>query len=202
MVALLDPVAVTEEAPRRIRFTRGEVDRLLDLGAFAGTRFELIQGDLIDKMGQKPPQAYSVGLLMECLVRLFGLHRIRCQLPIEVADPDREFNYPEPDLVVLAGSSRDYALRHPNGAEVVLLVEVSDPTVRFDQTVKADLYARAGVPEYWVLDVNRRLLSVYRNPINGHYSRAVKTTATETVSPEAMPETAILVSDLLPPVSA
>lgn len=202
MVAVLDPVVVREEAPRRIRFTRREVDRLLDLGAFQGQRFELIDGDLIDKMGQNPPHACAVAILMDWLIRVFGFGRLRCQLPIEVSQLDRDLNYPEPDLVVLAGASRDYALRHPNGNEVVLLVEVSDSTARFDQTVKADLYARAGVPEYWVLDVNRRLLSVYRRPIDGHYSRVTKTSAAESVSPEAIADMSVLVSDLLPPVSS
>ncbi len=201
MAVVLDPVLSAEEAPRRVRFTRDAFDHLLNLGAFAGQRFELINGDLIDKMGQNPPHAFALTLLMQYLVRLFGIERIRCQSPIEVADVDREYSYPEPDLVVMSAANREYALRHPHGTEITLLVEVADTTSHFDRTVKSDLYARAGVPEYWVLDVSRRLLYLYRHPVNGQYSSLVKTTPAESVSPEAMPEAARVVSDLLPPLN-
>lgn len=90
MVATINPLAHQEEAPRHKRFTRREFDRLLKLGAFEGERYELIDGDLIDKMGQDPPHAYAVTLLLEFLARTFGFRRVRCQLPIEVADADRD----------------------------------------------------------------------------------------------------------------
>jgi len=198
MAAVLNPFALQNEAPPRKRFTRREFDRLLDLGAFEGQRYELIDGDLIDKMGQNPPHAYSLARLLRCLVRMFGVDRVRCQSPIEVAEQDSAFSYPEPDLLVVGSNYEDTAASHPSGNELTLLVEVSDTTSRFDQTVKAKLYARAGVPEYWVLDVNSRVLYLHRRPLNGRYSQVINASGSEIVSPEAMPESVVAVSDLLP----
>lgn len=157
MAALLNGVPGELEPPWRKRFTRREFDGFLNSGTFEGQRFELIDGDLIDKMGQNPPHAWAVRTLLRCLIRLFGVDRVQCQAPIEVAADDRELNYPEPDLGVFKPAHHECATRHPSGSEMTLLVEVADSSARLDRTLKAGLYARAGVPEYWVVDLNRRV---------------------------------------------
>ncbi len=119
------------------------------LGLFAGQRYELIDGDLIDKLGQKPPHADAIQLLLELLAGVFGLRRIRVQFPLEVAAGDRRYYFPEPDLSVRDSSKFTPGKRHPRGDELVLVVEVADTTLKGDLTIKRDLYARAGVPEYW-----------------------------------------------------
>jgi Uma2 family endonuclease len=170
--------------PPRKRFTRSEVEQMLEAGLFAGQRFELIDGDLIDKMGQNPPHATAIELCMEQLVRIFGVRLVRVQLPMEASGLDRERSVPEPDLAVLVERKPDFARRHPNGSELKLLVEVSDTTVRYDSTTKRDLYARAGVPEYWVLDLTNRRALVHRqlDPNKSEYANIQSYGETETVS--------------------
>jgi len=147
--------------PRK-RFTRPEVYEMLDTGIFAGQRFELIDGDLIDKMGQSPSHAWAIHTVMVVLMEVFGIELVDVQMPIEAGSADREHSEPEPDLTVLAARKPDFQYRHPNGHELALAVEVADTTLRHDALRKCDLYARAGVREYWVLDLNGRRLLVHR----------------------------------------
>jgi Uma2 family endonuclease len=135
---------------------------MLDSGIFAGQRFELIDGDLIDKMGQNPPHATAIKRCMKELIKTFGIDLIRVQLPMEAGAVDRERSVPEPDLAVLMAEKPDFGRRHPSGSELRLVVEVSDTTARYDSTTKRDIYARAGVPEYWVLDLNNRRVLAHR----------------------------------------
>jgi Uma2 family endonuclease len=146
--------AITQ--PPRKRFTTSEVEQMLDGGLFAGQRFELIDGDLIDKMGQKPPHATAIGLCMAVISKIFGIELVRVQLPMEAGPADCERSVPEPDLAVLVVDKPDFRRRHPNGGELSLVIEVADTTFRSDSATKRDIYARAGVPEYWVLDLNNR----------------------------------------------
>ena len=142
---------------------------MVDSGIFDGQRFELIEGDLIDKMGQKPPHVRGLQLAMGLLISLFGMDRVRGQAPIDAATPDRERNRPEPDVAVLREWRSEFGLRQPRGEEIILAVEVADTTLYSDMTTKRDLYARAGVPEYWVVDLNARRLIVYKGLAEGTY---------------------------------
>jgi Uma2 family endonuclease len=186
--------AATLQPPRK-RFTRDEVEQMLGAGLFAGQRFELIDGDLIDKMGQNPPHSYAIRTLFAWLIQIFGAKQVQVQQPIEASAPDRERSVPEPDLAVLVELKADYRQRHPRGDELLLAIEVADTTAQYDATTKRDLYARAGVPEYWVLDINSRRLIVHRNLSQGKFEQI-----------ESVPETAVVsirdaqipVSELLP----
>ena len=198
MPAATLPAPTTNDALPRKQFTRAEVERMMDLGLFAGQRCELIDGDLIDKMGQKPPHSTGIQKIANLLAAVFGIHRLRIQLPIEASTADRERSMPEPDLAVLKAASVDYEQRHPNGDELLLVVEVSDTTAQYDSTTKRDLYARAGVPEYWVLDVRRRVLRIHRRLSNGQYKEIAEIAETEIARTESLPEVEIQVADLLP----
>jgi Uma2 family endonuclease len=189
--------AVTSQPPRK-RFTRTEVERMLEAGMFAGQRFELIDGDLIDKMGQKPPHAYAIRLLFALLTNIFGEKRISVQLPIEISTLDQERSLPEPDLAVLMESKAEYRGRHPRGDELLLLIEVADTTVQYDATIKRDLYARAQVPEYWVLDVTGRRLIVHRNALQGKFGQVMTLSESDTVCIESQPGASIPVAEMLP----
>src|SRR5689334_13637375 len=98
--ALVNPDVSTETLPKK-RFTRAEVELMLGAGVFEGRRFELIDGELIDKKGQKPPHSYAIRQLSIWLVGLFGIERLQIQLPMEAAPGDRDKSWPEPDLAVL-----------------------------------------------------------------------------------------------------
>jgi Uma2 family endonuclease len=169
MSAATLPVSPAADSLRRKRFTRGEVDRMQELGIFDGQRCELIDGELIDKMGQNPPHAYAIQRLFAWLIGLFGPDRLRIQSPIELKSGDSDWSLPEPDVAVLAEARGEYGKRHPRGDELHLLVEVADTSLRQDLTTKRDLYARASVGEYWVLDLQSRRLIVHRNPADGEY---------------------------------
>jgi Uma2 family endonuclease len=185
-----------EPPPPRKRFTRAEVQEMLEAGLFADQRCELIDGDLIDKMGQNPPHAVAIRRIKVVLTGIFGAEKILVQAPIEVAAAEQKWTWPEPDVAVLAAqSSLDYEQRHPRGDELLVLVEVADTTVRQDAFKKRDIYARAGVPEYWVLAIQQRRLIVHRHLTQGSYGEATLLSETEEVS---LGSHSIRVADLLP----
>lgn len=182
MAARTEPLLLADTGlplPRK-KFTREEVNDLLEKGFFVGQRFELIDGDLIDKMGQNPPHANAIVRLMFFLGQFFGLMRMRVQLPMEAGPRDRKWSQPEPDVAVIA-ESVDLSDHHPEGHELTLVVEVADTSVRHDTNRKREIYANAGVPEYWVLDINARRLLVFRNLQDGAYTESLTLTETETV---------------------
>lgn len=183
--------------PRK-RFTREEVEEMMDAGFFVGQRYELIDGDLIDKMGQRPPHAFGIRLVQVWLASFIEIGRIRVQLAMEAACEDRRWTIPEPDVAVVGEDKPDYAQRHPRGDEMLLVVEVSDTTARFDLTRKAVLYACAGVPEYWVSNLVRRELVIHREPVGSQYRSIRIHSEDEMVSIEGRAE-AMRVGDLLPP---
>jgi Uma2 family endonuclease len=169
---ILDPPLTTEATtlPRK-RFTRTDVQKMEEAGLFAGQRFELINGDLINKMGQNPPHAWAIQLCNVILVTIFGL-RVRPQLPIEAGQNESEISQPEPDLAILSKDKPNVAHSVPKGHELTLAIEVADTSLTYDLTGKRDLYARASVPEYWVLDLNNRRLITHRdlNPTTATYA--------------------------------
>jgi Uma2 family endonuclease len=188
---------ILADGVRRKRFTRAEVRRMEQLGLLEG-RYELIEGDLIDKMGQNPPHAFGISALLAWAVTIFGQHFVRIQLPLDVPDPDRERNEPQPDVAVLAQPFTEYQSRHPLGSELRLLIEVADTSLVLDRKFKARLYARAGVPEYWVLGIPNRVLYVHRHPVNGEYQQVIQLSDSESVAPECQKDALVSVRDLLP----
>ena len=172
---------------------------MMEAGLLAGQRFELIEGDLIDKMGQNPPHAFSVSAFNAWLTRIFE-GRVRIQLPIEVAAPDKATSLPEPDVAVIAGEpASSFRSRHPRGDELLLVIEVADSTARHDLTTKRDIYARAGVPEYWVLDLASRKLIVHRKPSSqGQYTEILSLDETEAASLSGHPDATLAIARLLP----
>lgn len=168
-----------------------------DAGVFEGQRYELIDGELIDKMGQHPPHSFSISQLLVALVRIFKSNQIRVQLPIQAAGKDRDWSMPEPDLAVLREFKREYQTRQPRADELLLAIEVADTTASWDRSRKMELYATAGVPEYWVLDLPRRVIVAYREPSGGDYKQVRTYSEEETISPEGL-SAAIKVQTLLP----
>jgi len=104
-----------------------------------------------------------------------------------VGSEDNPTNEPEPDLVVLAKPSREFQDANPRPSDLRLVVEISDSTLGFDLTTKAELYARAGIVEYWVIDVAARRLIVHRDPREGLYRSVTAYREEESASPLASP---------------
>lgn len=153
--------ATIEPRVHRKLWTREEAAKLTEM--FAGQRYELIEGELIDKMGQKPPHAYTITLLTEMLTAAFP-GRVRIQLSIALPDPEGTRSEPEPDVVVLHTKSDEFSRRHPGPSDIALLIEVSDTTFPMDREIKARLYSRSGIEEYWIVDIQQRRIMVFRNP--------------------------------------
>jgi Uma2 family endonuclease len=126
-------------------------------------RCELIRGFLVEKPKIKPPHASAIRLLTKELLKLFGVEAVvRFQLPITLSDSE-----PEPDAVLAKGADEDYFERHPGSEDILFLIEVSDSSLNFDRTVKLPLYAEAGIPQYWIINVAAKSIEVYRNPRGG-----------------------------------
>jgi Uma2 family endonuclease len=199
-LAIVLPQPNTQTLSRR-RWTLEEFERAEQMGVFGPQeRLELIGGDIYEEQPVNSPHASGVSGLEEALrsISPSGVY-IRTQSPL-AAGPDSQ---PLPDLAVVKGQWRDYTDHHP--AFAVLVAEVSDTTLSLDRLTKASLYARTGIPEYWILNLNERLLEVHREPVPataepfGHHYRSItRLTETETVEPLFAPNEIIKVSDLLP----
>jgi len=163
-------------------------------------RFELIDGEIISKMGQKPAHRLVMMIITRLLMHLFGEEYIQCQSTIDIGDIDAEINEPEPDVAVTVDPNSGYSDRHPGPADLLLVVEVSDTTLRFDLRNKAELYAHAGIKEYWVADIIGRRLVVHRQPTAQGYDEVLEFMEEETITPHARPEADVRVRDLLPPI--
>jgi Uma2 family endonuclease len=185
--------------PQVVRWTVDLFHRLNATGAFAGRRPILIDGVLLEQGPMNPPHAIAMELLVDVMRGAFSAGwRMRPQLPLVLG---LEID-PFPDLAIVSGTARG-TTEHPTSA--ALVVEVSDTTLTIDTTKKAELYATAGVPEYWVIDLEHRQLIVFRDPQPLSHNLgaiAYKTHRTlgptDRVSPLAAPSASILVSDLLP----
>jgi Uma2 family endonuclease len=193
------PLLPSTEPLRRKCFTRDEVDHLTATGFFEGQRYELVDGDLYDKTGQSPPHAGVIRRLLALLPKAFPDLLVQAQLPIEVSVDDRERCLPEPDIAVLPENKPEFDRRHPRGDEVVLLIEVADSSPGLDLSRKVTLYAAAGAPEYWVVDLARRMVVVHRRPDGVLYRLVELLGVTDSVRLEGRPES-IRVADILPDV--
>ena len=149
---------------------------------FPDQRLELIEGDLFNKSGQKPRHAYVVQMLTALLVGLFGI-RVRVQSSIRLPRPEGEFSEPEPDVVLLHQGASGLNDRHPGPEDIALLIEVADASFTMDREVKYRLYARAGISEYWIVDIPRRRILVCREPAGDEYKSVTIFDADEEVSP-------------------
>ena len=156
------PPAIPTQPVRR--FTVDKYHRMLEAGVLKEREpYELINGWIIRKMVVYPPHNYAVNALNE----LFGLLRgpratVRIQQPITTTDSE-----PEPDVVLAVGSRVDYAERNPTPSEVHVLVEVAESSLQYDQTTKLELYAKAKVQVYWIVNLIDRRVEVYTEPRGG-----------------------------------
>lgn len=176
------------------RWSRAEYDRAIEAGVFGpDARLELIEGAILAMGPQGSEHFTGIELVVDALRGAFGAgHRVRTQGPL-AAGEDSE---PEPDVAVVAGDARSYRDAHPTSA--LLVVEVSDHSLHRDRTVKQRLYARCGIPEYWILALPERRLEIYRDPTADGYRSVSIHWAGEAVAPLDRPDAAIVVDALLP----
>jgi Uma2 family endonuclease len=180
---------------------RVEYESLVELGMFHGERLELLDGVLVVREPHGGLHATTLTQIVQRLTSLCpsGSH-VRCQLPLALDDASE----PEPDVAIVAGAPFDYIDGHPPMA--TLVVEVADSSLRLDRGLKAGLYARARVPEYWIVNVVDLVVEVHRAPeaapegVYGAVYRSVDILRPPaTIAPLAAPDAHIPVADLLPP---
>ena len=182
------------------RWTLAEYQTLARVGLLDGLRTILIDGEILTMPNPDPPHDTALSLAFAFLMSCCPVgHYVRNQQSFNVGTR----HDPGPDLAIVPGVIRDYVAQAPRVA--LLIVEVADSSLSMDTTTKAELYATAGVPEYWVIDVEHRQLIVFRDPQpfpKGLGATAYKTHLTfgetERVLPLAVPGTPVLVSEFLP----
>jgi Uma2 family endonuclease len=194
------PMPPNPPGPRLFRWTQEEFMRVHSLLTCEGKKVQLIRGEIWEFGPMNPPHAAGITKCRRQLERALpaGLD-VRVQLPTDVT-PD---TMPLPDLTVVPLRADDYSTAHPTARETLLVVEVASTSLQYDLTQKAELYAVAGIPEYWVLDVENRILHLLRDPgtvaANGTAYRSQQQFGPDdAVSPLAAPDRTVKVADLLP----
>ena len=175
----------TVEVFRRHRVTVVDYYRMAEMGMLApDARVELIDGEIVDMAPMKSLHASVVGALNALLsAAVQGRALVWCQLPLRLDDRSE----PEPDLMLLRPRADFYRDAHPRAEDVCLLIEVSDTSARYDREIKVPLYARHGVAEVWIVDLDHRRLRVLREPHDGDYTEVVETASPGVVEPKALP---------------
>lgn len=161
-------IAVESESPTSVpapellkRFTVEEYHKMLEAGAFDDSEpVELLEGWIVKKMGHNPPHDVVVKLVGMMLDRVLP-ERWHTRIQSSITTGDSE---PLPDIAVVAGSVRDYVKSHPGAKQIALLAEVSDSSLDSDRSIKSELYARAGISVYWIVNLRDSVVEVYSNP--------------------------------------
>src|SRR5438876_11284042 len=180
----------TQVVPTARRWKRVEYDRLVELGVFEGERLELLDGLLAVREPQGSRHAAGIRAVLDALSAVVGnAWRLDSQLPIALDDESE----PEPDVAVVPPDRQRYRDEHPS--RPALIVEVAESSYRIDRHFKMSLYARAGVPEYWIVDVGCQVLEVHREPMTSNdaalgwrYNRVETLGRSDTVSALIAPD--------------
>ena len=176
------------------RWTREQYEDLVTAGFIEeGAPVELLDGYIVYMPVQNPRHSVAGELTQQALSGVFGAgFHVRSQRPLALDDRSE----PEPDIAVVVGRPRDFTLRHPNGA--VLIVEISDTTLSKDRGQKLRAYARNLIPEYWIVNLPDQQIEVYRQPHGDSYRLQQVLRPGDSVSPLAKPDAQVLVANLLP----
>ena len=160
-------------------------------------RTELIEGEIVTIPPASPEHAAQTMALYERVRGLFGRgYHVRVQSPLAFGESE-----PMPDLAVVKGKPADYKHAHPTHA--VLVIEVAHSSLPYDRTVKTSLYAKAGIPEYWIVDIEHRQLEVYREPVESPnsvfgytYRLRMQLQPSDTIAPLERPNRSVRVGRL------
>ena len=155
-------------AATRKKFTIEEYHRLVDLGFFTeNDRIELIRGEIIEMAPKRTPHSVCNSILFGELYKLLGDRaNVRGQEPITLLSNSE----PEPDVVIARKKDDNYLSAHPTAADIILVIEISDSTLKYDRETKLPLYAEAGINNYWIINLVDKHLEVYTNPFSNAQS--------------------------------
>lgn len=186
----MDIAEETFAGARVRRLKRAEFEKLCELGAFEDERVELLFGRIVEMTPPSPPHDGTLDELLDAFVD--ALHpRVRVRVQSGFLAPDESL--PLPDLALVP--RRSYRARHPD--EAYLVVEVSYSSLRKDRGPKALLYARAKVPEYWVVNVEDGVVEVHTDPTDEGYGQVALRRPGDAITLVAFPDVTIAVSKIL-----
>ncbi|MBE9164730.1 Uma2 family endonuclease [Tychonema sp. LEGE 06208] len=187
------------EAPFTLRkWTVKEYHKLGKIGFFhPEERVELISGNILKMSAKGTAHTSALGRTDRLFQDLFNnLAWVRVQDPIALDDNSE----PEPDIAVVRIDPLDYATHHPTPSEVYLIIEVADSSLAYDREIKAKIYARSGIADYWILNVNERQLHVFREPTEDGYQSEIILGESASISPLQFPAFNIAIQQMLPPI--
>ncbi len=157
-------------------------------------RVELIDGQVVEMTPIGPRHAGCVNRLTGLLSRLGGGGvTVSIQNPVILGERWE----PQPDVTVLRHRADGYAARHPEPADILLVIEVADTSVEYDRSIKIPLYAWAEVPEAWLVSLPSDQIEVYRDPAGGSYAEVTSISRGETLTPLLLPGAGLSVADIL-----
>ena len=170
----------------RVRFSREAYHRMFEIGVLdRDERFELLDGDVVMMSPIGPDQGAIIRRLMDFFAGALP-SSIACsiQLPIVVND----YSEPEPDVVLMRRREDDYRGGHPRPSDVLLVIEVAQSSLPRDRGEKMRIYAQSTIPEYWIVDVEHRVVIVHRDPGPLGYADVQQFKAGAIIAPQAAPE--------------
>lgn len=196
--ATRETTRTSQEEPRPFHWTVEQYEQMAEMGWFNDIRTELLEGEIITMTPIGSRHATVTNVIRVELERAFGIgYFARVQMPLRMVPFASE---PEPDIAIVAGSMLDYLHENPTTAELV--VEVADATLATDRVRKAAMYAAAGVPEYWIANLQQNQLEVHRSPVysarGSRYEDKRILMRNEEVSPFGASNVKIKIADLLP----
>ena len=180
--------------PRRLRFSVDEYYKMIELGMLKDyEKAEIIDGELIQKMTIGDKHASVVNILNR-----FFIKNVSDDVLVSVQNPLRisDYNEPEPDIV-LSDLTKYDGKRHPRPEEVVLVVEVSDATLKYDRDVKLPLYAEAGIAEVWIVNLKKNIVEIHQNPFSDIYQTVKIYKSGETIDLQNFPSLKLKVDEIL-----
>ena len=182
------------DEPTRHRFTRSDYHRMAQVGILGeDDRVELLHGEITVMSPIGLPHSAAVRFLNSFFSAHVGKRAmVDVQNPIAIGDE----NEPQPDLTILRPSEDYYRKAHPGPDDVLLLIEVADTSLELDRGEKLRLYAQADIPEYWIIDLNRRVLIVHRQPRDAEYASVQQYEGDARVAPEALTDVELAVGSL------
>ncbi|MCB9126250.1 MAG: Uma2 family endonuclease [Caldilineaceae bacterium] len=190
-------MSVAAAAPpiERYRLTSAIFHEMVDKGILnEDDRLELIEGELVTMSPIGPEHMGVVNQIAQILIRQLEQRAIvSIQGPIALD----EFSEPQPDLALLVQRDDFYKHSLPRPADVALVIEVADSSLAYDRTIKMPLYARAGIPEAWIVNLIDRWIEVYRDPSTAGYTTLLKILSGKSIAPQAFDDVVVVVDDLL-----
>jgi Uma2 family endonuclease len=180
--------------PTRMRITVDRYQKMVTTGVLSSSdHVELIEGDILERAPITARHASVIARMLKRLTLELAAADVRASNPVDLGDCSE----PEPDLVILKPRADYYARAHPQAQDVLLLIEVAESSLAFDQGAKRDLYARFGVCEYWVVDLAHERVGAYLRPVQGVFQQANEYRSEEAISPQSFPEIKLRVRELL-----